>query len=295
MGVNNSLANRTQKASLTAYLSQDAVKRQINNVIGGQRGTRFIAGIVSAVQATPALWECTNPSILSAALLGESLNLSPSPQLGQYYLVPYDNRAKGAKEAQFQLGYKGYIQLAIRSGQYKKLNVLAIKEGELVRFDPLNEEIDVKLIEDELIREEANTIGYYAMFEYVNGFRKAMYWSREKMAAHAKKYSPGYKKDLEKGTSWTFWAKDFDGMAYKTMLRQLISKWGIMSIDMITAMDADMAVIHEDGTKDYVENGEGDMIDDVTEPAPVDAPEQASSQPSDIQQTAGSVEAAFFA
>lgn len=249
MAVGNSLAKRQQKTSLTAYLTNDAVKNQINNVIGGKNGSRFVSSIISAVQVNPALQECTNPSILSAALLGESLKLSPSPQLGQYYIVPFNNNKKGYKEAQFQLGYKGYIQLAIRSGQYKKLNVLAIKEGELVRFDPLNEEIEVNLIDDEEVREETETIGYYAMFEYTNGFKKAMYWSKKKMEAHALKYSKGYQ--AKKG--YTFWEKDFDAMAYKTMLRQLISKWGIMSIDMLSAMDADMAVIHEDGTKDYVD------------------------------------------
>ena len=259
MAVGNSLAKRQQKTGLTAYLTNDAVKNQINNVIGGKNGDRFISSIVSAVQTNSALQECTNPSILSAALLGESLKLSPSPQLGQYYMVPFNNNKKGFKEAQFQLGYKGYIQLAIRSGQYKKLNVLAIKEGELVRFDPLNEEIEVNLIEDEEAREEAATVGYYAMFEYTNGFKKAMYWSKKKMEAHALKYSKGYK--AKKG--YTFWEKDFDAMAYKTMLRQLISKWGIMSIDMQSAMDADMAVIHEDGTKDYVdmENDENVVAD----------------------------------
>lgn len=249
MAVGNSLANRQQKTGLTAYLTNDAVKNQINNVVGGKNGDRFIASIVSAVQVNSDLQKCTNPSILSAALLGESLKLSPSPQLGQYYMVPFRNNKKGCKEAQFQLGYKGYIQLAIRSGQYKKLNVLAIKDGELVRFDPLNEEIEVNLIDDEEVREEAKTIGYYAMFEYTNGFRKAMYWSKKKMEAHALKYSKGHA--AKKG--YTFWEKDFDGMAYKTMLRQLISKWGIMSIDMQNAMESDMAVIHEDGTKDYVD------------------------------------------
>mgnify|MGYP005765395271 CR=1 FL=1 len=253
MAVRNSLANGQKRTGLTAYLTQDAVKDQINRVVGGKNGTRFISSVVSAVQANPQLQECTNPSILSAALLGESLNLSPSPQLGQYYMVPFNNGSKGCKEAQFQLGYKGYIQLAIRSGQYKKLNVLAIKEGELIRFDPLNEEIEVRLIDDEEERENAPTIGYYAMFEYTNGFRKALYWSRRKMEAHAIKYSAGYRRDKDKGTNYTFWSKDFDGMAYKTMLRQLISKWGIMSIDMMSAMDSDMAVIREDGTKDYVE------------------------------------------
>lgn len=269
MAVQNSLANRQTKTGMAAYLTQDAVKKQINSVVGGKNGTRFISSIVSAVQTTPALQECTNPSILSAALLGEALNLSPSPQLGQFYMVPFDNKKKGCKEAQFQLGYKGYIQLAERSGYYKKLNVLAIKEGELIRYDPLNEEIEVELIDDDVIREEAPAMGYYAMFEYENGFRKTMYWSKKKMLAHAEKYSQAFKRNggakslelLEQGKIpekelWkysSFWFKDFDGMAMKTMLRQLISKWGIMSIDLRNAIDKDMAVIHEDGTTDYVE------------------------------------------
>ena len=290
MAVANRLAPRTQKTGLTAYLTQDAVKDQINKVVGGKNGTRFISSIVSAVQATPALQECTNSSILSAALLGESLNLSPSPQLGQYYMVPYDNRSKGAKEAQFQLGYKGYIQLATRSSQYKKLNVLSIKEGELIRFDPLNEEIEVNLIQDDEQREAAPTIGYYAMFEYTNGFRKAMYWSRAKMEAHAKKYSPGYKRDLEKGTSWTFWAKDFDAMAYKTMLRQLISKWGIMSIDLQDAIDSDMAVIREDGSRDYVETVQPDAVEEAAVPQE----ESAAVQKDDATQETNDAAADFF-
>lgn len=270
--VNNNLAKITQRLGLTAYLSQDAVKNQINNVIGGQNGQRFISSIVSAVNNNPQLSECTNQSILSGALLGESLNLSPSPQLGQYYLVPFNDKNQG-KVAQFQLGYKGYIQLAIRSGQYKKLNVLAIKEGELVKFDPLNEEIEVNLIENEEERENAETTGYYAFFEYVNGFRKAIYWSRAKMEAHALKYSAGYR--AKKG--YTFWEKDFDGMAYKTMLRQLISKWGIMSIDMQTAIDADMSVINEDGTKEYVDN-----VPDVVETQ--EAEEKPQKEPENVQQ-----------
>lgn len=251
MAVQNSLVAKKKATGFTAYLTADAVKEQINKVVGSKNGTRFISSIVSAVNNNKELQTCSNSSILSAALLGESLNLSPSPQLGQYYLVPFNN--KDGKVAQFQLGYKGYIQLAIRSGQYKKINVLAIKEGELVRYDPLNEEIEVNLIEDEEEREKAPTIGYYAMFEYTNGFKKAMYWSRVKTEAHALKYSAGYAADKRKGNQYTFWSKDFDGMAYKTMLRQLISKWGIMSIDLVTAIDADMAIVNEDGSKSYVE------------------------------------------
>ena len=291
MAVQNSLtkAKSNQRLGITAYLTQDAVKNQINNVIGGKDGQKFISAIVSAVNNNSALQECTNQSILSGALLGESLKLSPSPQLGQYYLVPFNDKEKG-KVAQFQLGYKGYIQLAIRSGQYKKLNVLAIKAGELIRFNPLEEEIEVRLIEDEEEREQAETIGYYAMFEYTNGFKKAMYWSKKKMEAHAIKYSQGYKRDKEKGTAWTFWSKDFDGMAYKTMLRQLISKWGIMSIDMMSAMDADMAVINDDGTKTYVEN---EPETDVIEGEAVDVPTE-QAEPTQAEETAQDVQAALF-
>ena len=299
--VNNSLANRGKKASFSVYLTGDAVKNQINKVVGGKNGPRFISSIISAVNTNPALQECSHQSILSAALLGETLKLSPSPQLGQYYMVPFNDKNKG-KVAQFQLGYKGYIQLALRSGQYKKLNVLAIKEGELIRYDPLNEEIDVRLIENEEEREAAPTVGYYAMFEYLNGFRKTMYWSKNKMLMHADRYSQAFSRDgadintrygkkhkvsfeeYEAGNypqndAWmysSFWYRDFDGMAYKTMLRQLISKWGIMSIDMVEAMDRDMAVINEDGTADYVE-GDADIVDteviqDTAEENQTDAP-----------------------
>lgn len=311
MAVSNSLQRTSQKRlGIGSYLTGDAVKQRINQVIGGKDGQRFISAVVSAVQTNPGLQECTNQSILSAALLGESLKLSPSPQLGQYYMVPFNDRERG-KVAQFQLGYKGYIQLAIRSGQYKKLNVLAIKEGELVKFDPLNEEIEVKLIEDEEQRESAETIGYYAMFEYTNGFHKAIYWSWKKMLAHADKYSQAFSKDggtvktrygekkkvsyadflagnYDPKDAWmysSFWYKDFDGMAYKTMLRQLISKWGIMSIDMQSAIDADMAVINEDGTKDYVDNDP-----DVITVEPIE-----KAEPEATEEAAEDVEAALFA
>ena len=327
MAVQNSLAKRPTKTGLTAYLTQDAVKKQINSVVGGKNGTRFISSIVSAVQTTPALQECTNPSILSAALLGEALNLSPSPQLGQFYMVPFDNKKKGVKEAQFQLGYKGYIQLAVRSGYYKRLNVMAIKEGELVRYDPLNEEIEVNLIEDDIVREETPTTGYFAMFEYENGFKKTMYWSKQKMLSHADKYSQAFhmnavesdnprrqrvsyedylKGNYPKSDEWkysSFWYKDFDGMAMKTMLRQLISKWGIMSIDLQTAADKDMAVIHEDGSAEYVENEQEDVnvvadqeLNEVLEEPQKAEPVQAVDAATPGQETNGQMrmEEAFF-
>lgn len=268
MAVNNSLTKNTGKQKFSVAIQTDTYKKLINNTLGDpKRASRFIASVSSAVAINPELQACDAGTILSAALLGESLNLSPSPQLGQYYMVPYNDNNNDRKVAQFQLGYKGYIQLAIRSGQYKKLNVIAIKEGELVNFDPLNEEIEAILIVDEAEREKAKTIGYYAMFEYMNGFRKAIYWSIEKMQSHAKKYSKAYESDLKKGTKYTFWSKDFDGMAFKTMLRQLISKWGIMSIEMQSAMEKDTAVLSVQGDTQYV-----DSVDDVVQMPQIEEP-----------------------
>lgn len=275
MSVENSLAKRNvNNMPFSAFMTQDAVKNKINQMVGGKDGQRFITAIISAVNTNPELGTCDKNSIVSAALLGESLKLSPSPQLGQYYMVPYNDTKRGCKVAHFQLGYKGYVQLAIRSGYYKKINVLAIKEGELVKFDPLEEEIEVNLIDDEQEREQAETIGYYAMFEYHNGFRKAIYWSREKMEAHANQYSKGYK--ARKG--YTFWEKDFDGMAYKTMLRQLISKWGIMSIELQSAIEKDAAVIGEDMQPEYIDN-QPEVVEEAG--AEVMAEEPAQEQPED--------------
>ena len=284
MAVSNSLTKANQKMGLTAYLTNDAVKNQINSIIGGANGTRFITSIVSAVNANPALQQCSNQSILSAALLGESLKLSPSPQMAFYYLVPYNS--KDGTIAQFQMGYKGFIQLAIRSGQYKKLNVLPIKEGELVKFDPLNEEIEVNLIQDEAEREKAETAGFYAMFEYLNGFKKAIYWSKERMMAHADRYSKAFNAETYKkiqagkipsNEMWKYsspWYSDFNGMACKTMIRQLISKWGVMSTDFEKAYEADQGVIGENGSITYVDND-----DSVVEPTPTPTTEPFPMNP----------------
>lgn len=257
----NEITTQAQKPKFSVMISTPGYQKLINNTLKDpKRAQRFIAAITSAVAINPALQECDPGTVLSGALLGESIGLSPSPQLGQYYLVPYDNKKKGCKDAQFQMGYKGYVQLALRSGYYKRLNVISVKAGELVHFDPLTEEIELNMIQDEDEREKAHTIGYLAMFEYLNGFKKTIYWSREKMINHADKFSPAFSKNATggkypkvsfedycarnypSGDEWkysSFWYKDFDGMAYKTMLRQLISKWGIMSIELQKAFEED--------------------------------------------------------
>lgn len=279
--MNNQNQIQQSQPKFSMVLQAPKVQNLINNTLKDpKRSARFVAALSSAVATNPQLQKCEPNSIITAALLGESLNLSPSAQLGQYYMVPYWNSKDKCFVAQFQMGYKGYIQMAIRSGQYKRLNVVAIKEGELVKYDALNEEIEVNLIPDEYQRENAKTIGYYAMFEYINGFKKTIYWSFEKMLAHADKYSQafsaepttktvngrtyqvvGYKDYVEcnynKNDEWlysSFWYKDFDGMAYKTILRNLLSRWGILSIEMEQAFNNDMAEVNEKlQPKDYVD------------------------------------------
>lgn len=292
-----SLAKRAGKETFSAFIGKDAIRQQINNIVGGANGQRFMTAIISAVSTNADLAKCNHTSILSAALLGESLKLSPSPQLGQYYMVPFKKKGKNGEPddvvATFVLGYKGYIQLAIRSGYYKKINVVAIKEGELVSYDPLTEEIKINLITDDEIREKTATAGYYAMFEYLNGFTKSIYWSKKKMLQHADKYSPAFSAEnmvkLESGKiadkdMWkysSFWYKDFDGMAQKTLLRQLISKWGVMSIEMLRAFEADDAVINQNLTPQFVQE-EPEIVNEeaeiIKEEKPVVISEETSNQ-----------------
>lgn len=289
MAVDNSIVEKKKQSQpkFSVAIQSNAYKNLINKTLGEpNRAKRFVAAVSSAVAVNPMLQECDAGTILSAALLGESLNLSPSPQLGQYYLVPFNDKKRNCKVATFQIGYKGYIQLAIRSGYYKKINVLPLKFGEVINYDPLTEEIEVRIIEDEEERENAPTVGYYAFFEYLNGFTKAMYWSKNKMLKHADKYSPSFNLEATNGKYakvsfedylagkvsekdiWlysSFWYKDFDGMACKTMLRQLISKWGIMSTELQTAFENDMGVINENGQVEFVDNKDENMLSEQYE------------------------------
>ncbi len=249
--------SEVKKQGIATFLGSDAVKQNITSVVGEKDVQKFISSVVSAVQANPQIAECTNSSILTTALLGHSLNLPQSPQLGYFYFVPFNNTKKDSrgrevkvKEATFQLSYKGYIQLAMRSGQYKKIHVTDIKEGELKSYNPITDEFEFEPITDYTERQKHKTIGYYAFFILANGFKKELYWDKEKMEAHAKKYSMSYRK----GWSSSFWVSDFDAMAYKTLIRQLISKHGIMSAEMETGYRNDMATIDENGNPNYVDN-----------------------------------------
>lgn len=247
MRVNNSLQRQnSSKPKFSVAIQTPMYQKLVNDTLGDpERARRFVASISSAVAVNPALQECDAGTVLTAALLGESLNLSPSPQLGQYYMVPYNDKKRG-KVAQFQIGYKGYIQLAERSGQYLDLDAFPVVEGEYKGRDRFTRRPILEFLEDDGERENRPVVGYYAYFELTNGFRKVLYWSREKMLAHADRYSQAFYlngKDAQdarysrvsyadflagnypQGDDWkysSFWYKDFDGMACKTMLRQLM-------------------------------------------------------------------------
>lgn len=249
------VANQIQKKANTqgtfsGYLNSTAIQTMLEQTFQDEnKRNKFTQGIVTMVSNNPALRECDYNTIISASMQGESLNLSFNTALGHQYVIPFKDNRNDRIVATWQLGWKGYVQLAIRSGQYKKLNVIEIKEGELKHYDALNEEIECVIIEDAELREKAKTIGYYAMFELTNGFRKSIYWSVKKMETHAMTYSMGYK--AKKG--YTFWEKDFDGMAKKTMIRQLLSKWGIMSIELESAIESDYSYKDNSGKRIYTD------------------------------------------
>ena len=307
-----------QKPRFSEAIKTKGYQNLIYNTLGDPvRSQRFIASITSAVAVNPQLQECDAGSILAGALLGETLGLQPSPQLGQYYLVPFDCKVKGSdgkilyktdekgnklkddkghwipvteKKAQFVLGYHGYIQLALRTGQYRDMGVMEIRQGEYLGRDPSTGKPRFQFEEDDSRRIELPVIGYMAYFEYLNGFHKTLYWSRQKMLHHADTYSPAfsaeaYQKlqngDIPKNELWkysSFWYKEFDAMAEKTMLRQLISKWGVMTTDVTTAYERDGHVmeISPDGKSILPEM----LAPDEPEPA---APPQIENVPKSIE------------
>lgn len=299
-----------KKQTFSVAITTENYRNLINNTLKEPgRANRFIASITSAVAITPALQTCDPGSILAGGLLGEALNLSPSPQLGQYYLVPFKQKAKYDREgrllspecskAQFVLGYKGYIQLALRSGQYRKLGCMEIRQGEYLGKDPETAEPRFRFIEDDDLRERLPIVGYMAHFEYLNGFRKRIYWSREKVLNHADTYSQAFSKDayekIQNGQiadkdMWkysSFWYKDFDSMAQKTLLRQLISKWGIMSTEIQQAFIDDGSVLTVDPRTGEIITDHSDELELTT-----DAPQPAveGSAPAQLQENAGEPE-----
>lgn len=202
------------------------VQEQLYNVLHDNAGS-FIASVIDLYSSDPYLQQCEASAVVMECMKAASLKLPINKQLGFAYVVPY--RSKGRLVPQFQMGYKGYIQLAMRSGQYRYLNAGIIYDGEEVVEDRLTGKIEIHGQ-----KKSDKPIGYFAYMELMNGFSKTVYMSREEIEAHAKRFSKSYESESSP------WKTSFDTMALKTVLKKLISKYGIMSIEMTEAMTYDL-------------------------------------------------------
>ncbi|MBO3763842.1 recombinase RecT [Bacillus subtilis] len=243
----NSAPAQQQGTTMKGLLSSPAVMNRFEEVLG-KRASQFTASILSLYNGEKMLQKAEPMSVISSAMVAATLDLPVDKNLGYAWIVPYGGRA------QFQLGYKGYIQLALRTGQYKFINCIPVHEGELQKWNPLTEEIEIDFEK----RESDAVIGYAAYFELLNGFRKTVYWTKTQVEKHKKKFS---KSDFG-------WKNDWDAMALKTVLKAILSKWGILSVEM------QKAVIEDDEARERI-----DITDEMSEPEIIDA-EVSEEKPS---------------
>ncbi len=251
----------TPVQKLKNIISVDSVQEQFRNAL--QDGAPlFIASLIDIYGNDTYLQNCKPQAVIMEALKAATLKLPINKSLGFAYIVPYKN--KGVSEPQFQIGYKGYIQLAMRTGQYRYINADVVYEGELKSHNKITGELDLS---GEATSFEV--IGYFAYIETVNGFKKSIYWTKEKVEAHAKRYSKSY------NSSNSAWKTNFEEMALKTLLRHLLSKYGVMSVDMVNAFtsDADERTVEARVADEISENANNEVIDIESEPEPVPEPE----------------------
>lgn len=237
------MANNLANVSHKDFFNAPAVKAKFQEVLKGKEN-EFVASLLSVVTNNNLLVKASNESIMTAAMKAAVLNLPIEPSLGQAYIVPY------GREAQFQLGYKGLIQLAQRSGKYKSINSGVVYKAQFISYNPLFEELEI-----DFTQPQDEVIGYFAAFKLLNGFEKVTYWTKEQAYAHGKRFS----KSFNNGP----WKSDFDAMAQKTLLKQIISKYGPLSIEMEQAIVADNETENEKAAPIDVTPQEPESLDDV--------------------------------
>lgn len=257
---NNQLAT---VASIKGMLARDDIKTRFNDILG-KKSSQFMASLVNVVAASPQLKASEPNSIMAAAFVAASFDLPIDSNLGFSAIVPFNKKTcingQWVKQslAQFQMMYKGYIQLAIRSGEYEKMNCAEVYADELVSYNPITGEC--RFVDDFSackFRNEGKTdkiIGYYAWFRLRSGFTKELYMSKAEINNHAQKYSQSYRYDINDGKQSSRWSTDFDAMAKKTVIKLLLSKWGILSVEMQKAIEDDQKVYEVDSTEQYSDN-----------------------------------------
>lgn len=285
---------KTESNSLTKYLNSQSIQSYLSDVIGNNKD-KFVTNLVSVCNQNKDLQKCTSLSLMSGALAATTLNLNLNTSFGYAYLVPFKNnkltREKGYDvfEAQFQIGYKGFIQLALRTGEYRKINAIPVYKSQFKSWDALTEDLQLNNLDD---FKDDEVVGYVAYFRLNNGFEKTIYWSLGKMQKHADTYSQAFnlaisekikKGEIPEKDMWrysSYWYKDFDGMALKTMLRQILSKWGILSEELQKALEDDQSVINGDKNI-YIDN----LIEDEQKPNNINDINSLKQKSNDIEVT----------
>lgn len=241
--MSNEIQKTQEKQTAISLLNQDNVKAKFKEVLGA-KSAGFITSVLSAVNANALLKNATPNSVYMSAMMAAALDLPVNPNLGFAYIIPYNSKVKGENgnpdtwvtSAQFQMGYRGFIQLAQRTGQYKTISAAPVYEGQLISEDPLKGfEFEWKS------RKSDKVIGYAGYFSLINGFEKTLYMTVEELQKHGSKYSKTYSQTSSK------WKTDFDAMALKTVIKLLLSKFAPLSVDspMQKAIIADQAVIKD--------------------------------------------------
>ena len=261
------MANETTKKPQTGLqvfnqtITNPSTQKYLADVLGERKGS-FVNNLTALVANNAALQECQPFTIMFAALKATALNLPLENSLGMAYCIPYKDNKKVITVATFQLGYKGFVQLSLRSGQFKIIpNATEIKEGELKSRNRLTGECVFEFIEDDKKRAAAKTIGYASYFRLLSGAESTFYMSVEEMERHALRYSQTYRSKYDSVKQSSKWTTDFDDMAKKTVIKLNLSKNAPLSVEMQDAIRADMSVQYEANKYEYADNMEQQMLD----------------------------------
>lgn len=259
------MANEIQVYNLRTFnetITSPRTQKYLTELLHERKG-QFVSNLTALVANNANLQECEPYTLMFAALKATALSLPIEPSLGMAHVIPYKNKKRGVTEAQFQLGYKGFQQLALRTGQYKAINTTDVREGELKNRNRLTGEITFEFIEDDKVRLETPVIGYVNYFKLLNGFESILYMSKDEMEAHAQQYSQTYRSTNQYIKEQSRWTLDFDSMARKTVIKLNLSKNGVLSTELQEAIIADQSVMREENSYDYADNDETDPISEA--------------------------------
>lgn len=230
-----------------------------------EKKASFVNNITALVSNNAALQVCRPDTLMFASLKATALDLPLDQNLGFAYVLPYKDNKKGVTLAQFQMGYKGFVQLALRTGQFKTLNATDVREGELIGEDFVTGDLTFKKAEN---RESLPIIGFVAYMRLLNGFEKYLYMTNAEMKAHALRFSQTFK------AGFGNWVENYEAMAKKTVLKLLLSKYAPLSVEMRDAIKADQSVLNDKGEETYVDN---------QEPVQADATEAAKAKADEVK------------